>query len=76
MLEKIASDPSQFFPETWHPTIGTPFTVYTRGDAQKWRVHHIRPGIGTSITIKHENSEMIVDKSWFMFDINMGSLVL
>jgi len=76
MLEKIALVPRQSFPETWQPTIGTAVTVYTRGDAQIWRVYHIRQGIGTSITIKHENSEMIVDKSWFMFDINMGSLVL
>jgi len=76
MLEKIAAVPSQSFPETWQPTIGAPVTVYTGGDAQKWRVNHIKQGIGTSITIKHENSEMIVDKSWFMFDINMGSLVL
>jgi len=76
MLEKLASVPSQSFPETWQPTIGAPVTVYTGGDAQKWRVNHMKQGIGTSITIQHENSEMIVDKSWFMFDINMGSLVL
>jgi len=66
--------PRQSFPETWQPAIGAPVTVYTGGDAQKWRINHIRQGIGTSITIKHENSEMIVDKSWFIFDINMGSL--
>jgi len=76
MFQKIASIPRQSFPETWQPTIGTPVTVYTGGDAQIWRVYHIRQGIGTSITIKHENSEMIVDKSWFMFDIKIGSLVL
>jgi len=29
-----------------------------------------------SITITHELSEMIVDKSWFMFDTSIGSLVL
>ena len=67
ILEKIASVPSQSFPDTWQPTIGAPVTVYTGGDAQKWRVSHIRQGIGTS---------MIVDKSWFRFDTNMGSLVL
>jgi len=72
MLEKIASVPRQSFPETWQPTIGTPVSVYTGGDAQIWRVHHIRQGLGTSITIKHENSEMIAAKSWFMFDINVG----
>ena len=76
ILDKIASVPSQSFPDAWQPTIGAPVTVYTGGDAQKWRVSHIRQGIGTSITIKHENSEMIVDKSWFIFDINVDSLVL
>jgi len=76
ILEKIASIPRQSFPETWQPTIGTPVTVYTGGDAQLWKVHHIRQGIGTSITLKHENSKMIVDMSWLMFDINIGSLVL
>ena len=39
-------------------------------------ISHIKHGIGTSITITHENSEMIVDKSWFMFDTHIGSLVL
>jgi len=34
MLEKIASVPSQSFPETWQPTIGALVTVYTGGDAQ------------------------------------------
>jgi len=76
ILETIASIPRQSFPETWHPTIGTPVTVYTGGDAQIWRFHHIQQGVGTSITIKHENSEMIVDVSWFVFDISIGSLVL
>jgi len=76
ILEKITLIPRQFFPETWQPTIGTPVTVYTGVNAQIWKVYHIRPGIGTSITLKHENSEMIVDMSWLMFDINIGSLVL
>jgi len=76
MLEKIASIPRQSFPETWLPTTGSPVTVYNGGEAQIWRVYHIRQGIGTSITIKHKNSEMIVDKSWFVFDIEIGSLVL
>jgi hypothetical protein len=48
MLEKISSVPSQSFPDTWQPTIGAPVTVYTGDDAQKWRVGHIRQGIGTS----------------------------
>jgi len=55
---------------------GTPVMVYTGGDSHKWMVSHIKQGIGTSITIKYEHSEMIVDKSWFMFDTNIGSLVL
>ena len=76
ILETIASIPRQSFPETWYPTVGTPITVYTGGDAQIWRVHHIRQGVGTSITIKHGNSDMTVDVSWIVFDINIGSLVL
>jgi len=56
--------------------IGAPVTVYTGGDAHKWRVSHIKQGIGTSITITHEHSEMIVEKRWFMFDTHIGSLVL
>jgi len=76
MLERMASVPNQSFQDTWQPTTGAPVTVYTGGEAQKWRVSHIRQGIGTSITIKYEHSEMIVDKSWSRFDTNMGSLVL
>jgi len=76
MLERMASVPNESFPDTWQPTIGAPVTVYTGGDAQYGRVSHIKKGIGTSITIKDEYSEMIVDKSWFRFDTNMGSLVL
>jgi len=76
MLERMALVPIQSFSETWQPKIGAPVTVYTGGDAQKWRVNHIKQGIGTLITIEFENSEMIVDKSWFMFDTNVGSLVL
>jgi len=76
ILEKIALIPRQPFPETGQITIGTPVTVYTGGDAQIWKVCNIRPGIGTSITLKYENSETTVDMSWLMFDINIGSLVL
>jgi len=46
MLERMALVPTQSFPETWQPTIGAPVTVYTGGDAQKWRVNHIKQGIG------------------------------
>jgi len=33
-------------------------------------------GIGTTITIEFKDSEMIVNKSWFTFDTNLGSLAL
>ena len=33
--------------------------------------HQITKGIGTAITIEFEDSEMIVDKSWFTFDTNL-----
>jgi len=76
MLEKMASVPIQSFPETWKPKIGAPVIVYTGGEAQQWRVNHIKKAIGTSVTIKFENSVMTVDKSWFTFDTNFGFLVL
>jgi len=76
MLEKMASVPIQSFPETWKPKIRAPVIVYTGGVAQQWRVNHIKRATGTSVTIKFENSVMIVNKSWFTFDTNLGSLVL
>ena len=76
MLEKMASVPIQFFPETWKPKIGAPVIVYTGGVAQQWRVNHIKKAIGTSVSIKFENSIMTVDKIWFTIDTNLGSLVL
>jgi len=76
MLEITALVPIQSFPETWKPKIGTQVIVYTGGAAQRWRVNHIKTGIGTTITIEYEDSEMIVDKSCFTFDTNLGSLVL
>jgi len=76
MLEEMALVPIQSFPETWKPKIGAPVIVYTGGAAQQWMVHHIKKEIGTAITIEFEDSEMIVDKSWFTFDTNVGSLVL
>ena len=72
MLEKMALVLIQSFPETWKP----PVRVYTGGAAQQLMVRHIKKGIGTVITIEFEDSEMIVDNSWFTFDINLGSLVL
>jgi len=75
MTQRMASVPNQSFLDTWQPMIGAPVTVYTGGDAHKWRVSHIKQGIGTSITITYEHSKMILDKSWFMFDTNIGSLV-
>jgi len=74
MREKMALVPIQSFPETWKPKIGAPVIVYTRGVAQQWRVNHIKKGIGTAITIEFEDSEMIVHKSWFTFDTDLGSL--
>ena len=76
MLEKMALVPIQSFPETWKPKIGAPVIVYTGDVAQQWKVHRIKKGIGTAITIEFEDSEMIVDKSWFTFDTNLSSLVL
>ena len=67
---------SDLFPEPWQPVIGAPVTDYTGGDAQQWRVSHIKKGIGTSVTITLESSEMQVDKDWFMFDTGTGLLVL
>jgi len=72
----MASVPDQSFQEPWQPVIGSLVTVYIGGDAQQWRVRHIKQGIGTSITITHESSEMKVDKNWFMFDTGTGLLVL
>jgi len=47
MLERMALVPTQSSSETWQPKIGAPVTVYTGGDAQKWRVNHIKQGIAT-----------------------------
>jgi len=76
MIQRMASVPDQSFPEPWQPGVGALVTVYNGGDAQQWRVSHIKQGIATSITITHESSEMKVDKSWFMFDTCTGLLVL
>jgi len=76
ILEKIALIPRQSFPEMGQITIGILVTMYTGGDAQIWKVCHIRPGIGTSITLKYENCETTVDMSWLTFDINVGTLEL
>jgi len=76
MMQRMASVPDQSFPEPWQPVIGALVTVYTGGNAHQWRVSHIKQGIGTSITITHESSEMKVDKSWFMIDTCTGRLVL
>jgi len=60
MLETMAC---QSFPETWKPKIGELVTVYTGNTAQRWKVNHIENGIGTTVTIKFEDSEMTVDQS-------------
>ena len=72
----MASVANQSFPETWKPKIGALVTVYTGDAAQQWRVIHIKTATGTSVTIKFENSEMTIDKSWFIYDTSLGSLVL
>ena len=76
MLEKLAAAPKQSFPETRTPRVGALVIVKTGGVAQQWRVSNIKIATGTLVTIKFENSEMIVDESWFMFDANSGSLFL
>ena len=76
MPEKLAAVPKQSFPETWKPKIGASVIVNTGGVAQQWRVSHIKIATGTLVTIKFENSEMIADKSWYVFDKSLGSLVL
>ena len=50
--------------------------VKTGGVTQQWRVSSIKIATCTLVTIKFENVEMIVDKSWFVFDANFGSLFL
>jgi len=50
MTKRMASVSNQSFPDTWQPTIGAPVKVYTGGDAQKWRVSHIKQGFEASIT--------------------------
>ena len=76
MLQRMASVPDQSFPEPWVPVLGAQVEVFTGGDAQQWRVSHIKNGIGTSVTITHDSSVMIVDKGWFMYDTDTGRLVL
>jgi len=76
MLQRMASVPDQSFPEPWQPVLGAQVMVFTGGDAQQWRVSHIKKSIGTLVTITHESSVMIVDKGWFMFDTDTGRLVL
>jgi len=74
--ETMLAVPIQSFPETRMPKIGELVTVYTGNTAQRWKFNHIRKGIGTTVTIKFEDSEMTVDQSWFTFDTNRGSLLL
>jgi len=75
-LQTMASVPIQSFPETQMPKIGELVTVYTSNTTQQWRVNHIRKGISTTVTIKLEDREMIVDQSWFTCDSNLGPLSL
>ena len=50
--------------------------VKTGGVAQQCRASSIKIATGTLVTIKFENSKMILDESWFVFDANSGSLFL
>jgi len=50
--------------------------VKTGGVTQQWRVSSIKIATSTLVTIKFENSKVIVDESWFVFDANSGSLFL
>ena len=76
MLERLVVAPRQSFPETRTPMVGALRIVKTGGVAQQWRVSNIKIATSTLVTIKFENSEMIVDESWFVFDANSGSLFL
>jgi len=52
------------------------------GDSKNWRRRPAMEGQqhqdchGTLVTIKFENSEIIVDESWFVFEAISGSLFL
>jgi len=76
MLERLAAAPKQSFPATRAPKVPALVIVKTGGAAQQWRVSNIKIATGTLVTIKFENSEMIVNASWFVFDANSGSLFL
>ena len=64
MLKRMASVPDQSFSEPWQPALGALVTIFTGGDAQQWRISHVKKGIGTSITITHGSNVMTVDKGW------------
>jgi len=76
ILEGIALTPQQSFPEMGPITAGTPVTIYTGGHAHIWKVSHTWPNSSTSVTIKHKNCVITVDKNWLTFDIEVGTLVL
>jgi len=76
MLERLAAALKQSFPETRTPKVGAFVILKTGGVAKQWRVSNIKIATGTLVTIKFENSEMIVDASWFVFDANSGCLFL
>jgi len=76
ILERLAAAPKQSFPTTRTPKVGALVIVKTGCVAKQWSVSNIKFATGTLVTIKFENSAMIVDKSWFVFDANSGSLFL
>jgi len=63
MLERLTSAPKQSFPATMVPKVGVLVIVKTGGVTQQWSFSNIKIATGTLVTIKFENSEMIVDKS-------------
>jgi len=74
MLESLAAAPKQSFPATRTPKVGALMILKPGGVAQQWMVSNIKIATGTLVTIKFENSEMIVNETWFVFHANSGSL--
>jgi len=70
MLERLAAVPKQSFPEMRMLKIGALVIVKTGGVTQQWRVSNLKIATSTLVTIKLENSEMTVDKSWVVFHAN------
>ena len=76
LLEKIAQTPQQSFPDMMPIAAGTPVTIYTGGQPQRWKVSHDGPNSDTTVTLKNKDCAIIVDKSWVTFDSQVGTHVL